>query len=208
MNKKGIIAAIVVIILVVVGFSILKKGDTVSPTGTSTPVVNSEVPAGVTKADYTPVTKDSTDVTLLGRLKKASVGVSEDGSRVALSNGTGSFSIEGSATKGTVTLGDIAIEKVKGSRNDVLTTVAVNNGGSTTNTYVVLFQDQGSALDDKAYALVGEGVKVTGIRTDVVSDSTIDYIVSVSYTDKAGKAHTKILVVEAGLFNASKEISL
>jgi len=219
MNKKGIIAAVVVIILVIVGF-VAFGGDktSVSSTATSTPVTNTEVPAGVTKDDYAPVTKDSTDTTLLARLQKASVGVSEDGTRVALSGGKASFVIDGTTTNGSVTLGDVAIEKTKGSRENVITTVSVNNGGSGTYTYVVLFEDNaGASLTDKSYALVGDRVVITGIRADEVADSTIDYIVSVSYLDrKAGEplsakptvAHTKILVVQNGAFNPAKEINL
>jgi hypothetical protein len=211
MNKKGIFAIIVIIALAVGGF-VLSKNSAKAPvtpdTAATTTVTNVEVPAGVTKDTYAPVTKDSTDTTLLGKLKKASVGVSEDGSRVALVNGVASFTVAGTSVKSSVTLGDVAIEKTSGSRKDALATVAVNNGGAVTNTYVVLFEDKGGVLADKSFSLVGENVKVTGIRTDVVSDASVDYIVSVSFTDKAGKARTKILVVEAGAFNASKEISL
>ncbi len=211
MNKKGIFAIIVIIALAVGGF-VLSKNSAKAPVTTdtaATTTVTAEVPAGVTKDTYAPVTKASTDSTLLGKLQKVSVGVSEDGSRIALVNGTASFTVSGASVKSTVTLGDIAIEKVSGARKDVIATVAVNNGASVTNTYVVLFEDKnGGVLADKSYSLVGENVKVTGIRTDVVSDGAIDYIVSVSYADKAGKAHTKILVVEAGLFNAAKEIGL
>jgi len=209
MNKKGIIAIIVIIILAAAGYALSR--NSVKAPASSGEVASStvtEIPAGVTKDDYAPVTKDSTDTTLLGKLKKASVGVSEDGTRVALVNGTATFTVAGSSVKSTVTLGDVAIEKTSGSRNDIVTTVAVANSGSI-NTYVVLFEDKnGGTLADKSFSLVGEGVKVTGIRADQVSDSTIDYIVSVSYTDKSAKAHTKILVVEAGIFNSAKEINL
>jgi hypothetical protein len=210
MNKKGIFAIIVIIALAVGGFVLSKNGAKAPVTpDVAAPVTTVEIPAGVTKDTYAPVTKDSTDTTLLGKLKRSSVGVSEDGSRVALMNGVASFTVAGASVKSTVTLGDVAIEKTSGSRKDAIATVAVNNGGAVTNTYVVLFEDKnGGTLADKSFSLVGENVKVTGIRTDVVSDASVDYIVSVSFTDKAGKAHTKILVVEAGLFNASKEINL
>jgi hypothetical protein len=211
MNKKGIIAVIVIIAIAATGFALSRNSAKapVTPDTAATPVTKVEVPAGVTKDTYAPVTKDSTDTTLIGKLKKASVGVSEDGSRVALVNGVASFTVSGASVKSTVTLGDVAIEKTSGSRKDALATVAVNNGGAVTNTYVVLFEDKnGGTLADKSYSLVGENVKVTGIRADAVSDASIDYIVSVSFTDKAGKAHTKILVVEAGLFNSAKEINL
>jgi hypothetical protein len=209
MNKKGIIAIIVIIALAAVGFALSRNSAKAPVTPDTTATTTVEVPAGVTKDTYAPVTKDSTDTTLLGKLKRASVGVSEDGSRVALVNGTASFTVAGASVKSTVTLGDVAIEKISGSRKDAIATVAVNNGGSTVNTYVVLFEDKnGGVLADKSYSLVGENVKVTGIRTDVVSDASVDYIVSVSFTDKAGKARTKILVVEAGLFNSAKEINL
>lgn len=206
MNKKGIIALLVIVIAVAGGFFAFKK-DAKAP-AVSTDTTTSIPVTEVAPADVTPVTKDSTDVTLLARLKKASVGVSEDGSRVALSDGKASFTATGSSVKGTVTLGDVAIESTSGSRKDVIATVTVNNGASSVNTYVVLFEDKDGALTDKSYTLVGEGVKVSGIRTDKVADAGIDYIVSVSYSDKAGKARTKILVVEKGAFNSSKEISL
>lgn len=219
MNKKGIIAALVVIVLVIVGFTAFNGDKSMAPSvSTNSSEVSNTAPEGVTKSDYAPVTKDSTDATLLSRLGKTSVGVSEDGTRIALSNGTASFSITGSSAKGSAAIGDIAIEKTKGPRKDVITTLSVNNGGSGTYTYVVLFEDNaGASLTDKSFALVGDRVSVTGIRADEVSDSTIDYIVSVSYLDrKAGEplsvkptvARTKILVVENGAFNQAKEINL
>lgn len=212
MNKKGIIAALVIIVLAIVAVRAFKGGDmTVSSTSTSTPSTATssvEVPAGVTKDTYAPVTKDSTDTTLLGRLKKTSVGVSEDGTRIALSNGKATFTVPGTNTTGSATLGDIAVEKAEGSRKDVLASLAVNNGGSATYSYVVLFQDGGSTLSDKSYAVVGENVTITGVRADDVSDATIEYIVSVSYKDRSGAARTKILVVEGGVFNPAKELSL
>ncbi len=209
MNKKGILAALVIIVLAVVAVKAFKGGDVTAPsTSTSTPSTTTEVPAGVTKDDFAPVTKDSTDSTLLGRLKRTSVGVSEDGTRIALSNGKATFTVPGTKTTGTAALGDIAVEKAEGSRKDVLASLAVNNGGSATYSYVVLFEDNGSTLADKSYAVVGENVTVTGVRADDVSDASIDYIVSVSYKDKAGAARTKILVVQGGAFNPAKEINL
>ncbi len=205
MNKKGIIILVVIVLIAVVGYFSMNKGDQGAMTDTKTPA---NVPAGVTKDTYKPVTADTTDTSLLGRLKNSSVGVSEDGKKVALVNGSGSFTIDGTSQKGTVTLGTIAVEKTKGSRKDVVTSLNVKSAGSN-STYVVIFQDNGgAALEDKSYGLVGEGATVTGIRVDLVSDSNVDYIVSVSYRDAEQVNHSKIFVVAAGQFDPAKTISL
>lgn len=206
MNKKGIIALVVIIVLVVLGFSLF-GGDDVATNpgtdGTSTPV---EIPAGVEAEDYAPVTSEQTDTTLLGRLKRASVSATEDGSRVALSNGTATFTIAGTSDKGTITLGDVAVETKAGGRNDVLATLTVKAGNANSYGYVVLFEDKSGSLADRSYALIGDRVTITGVRADDVGDA--DYVVSVSYRDRDGANRTKILVVENGAFNAAKEISL
>jgi hypothetical protein len=205
MNKKGIIILVVIILIAVVGYIAMGKNNQGASTS-NTPAAN--VPAGVTKDTYKPVTADTTDTSLLGRLKNSSVGVSEDGKKVALVNGTGTFTVDGTSQKGTVTLGTIAVEKTKGSRQDVITSVNVKATGSN-STYVVIFQDNGgAALEDKSYALVGEGATITGIRVDLVSDSNVDYIVSVSYRDAEQVNHSKIFVVAAGQFDLAKTISL
>ncbi|HEY9480859.1 MAG TPA: hypothetical protein VIR98_01330 [Candidatus Paceibacterota bacterium] len=215
MNKKGIIALIVVIVLVVVGYVVWgKNGSTsVDTTGTNTQTDTS----GANKDDYAPVTKESTDTTLLGRLKSASVSASESGARVALSKGAATFD-EGN-TKGTIVMGDVAIEKTIGSTNYALASISVNAGGAPTYKYVVLFKDAGSSLDDVSYAVVGDRVTVTGLRADAVTDTAGNplLVVTVSYLDHdKGEPlsaaptvpRTKILVVENGVFNPAKQIDL
>lgn len=218
MNKKGIAVLVVLIVLAVIAYMAFKGSDSVTPNtennGTETPT---ETPSGVTKEDYTPVTKESTDTSLLGRLKSASVSASESGARVALENGTAKFS-EGNV-KGTLTLGDVAVEKEVGGAKYVVTSLAVNSGGSGTYKYVVLFEDSGSALTDKSYALVGDRVTITGIRVDVVSDNkgAAQIVVSVNYLDRdQGEPmsaaptipRTKIFIAEDGNFNPAKEITI
>jgi hypothetical protein len=210
MNKKGVIAIIVIIILVIIGFSAMKGNDSVSNPVTGTG--NEENTPDVTKDSFAPVTKDTTDTTLLGRLKSASVSAAETGNRVALSGGMAKFS-EGSV-KGTITLGDIAIAKTTDGANYVLSSLAVNSGGSGTFHYVVLFEDKNGTLTDKSYALIGDRVRITGIRADEVSGALA---VTVSYlghdqgeplSSAPSVPKTKILVVENGAFNAAKEINL
>ncbi|HEU0080835.1 MAG TPA: hypothetical protein VFQ72_02330 [Candidatus Paceibacterota bacterium] len=204
MNKKGIIAVIVVILLIIIGYKVWGGGapstvtngtDTQAP-GTTT------IPAGVTKDTYAPVTKDSVDTSLLGRLKGASVAAAESDARVALVNGKAQFSSDG--VKGSIALGDIAVSKTVGGATYAVTTLGITTGGSTSQ-YAVLFNDQSGTLTDKSYALIGTGVKIAGLRADEVSGG---FVVTVSYTDASGKAHSKILVVEKGAFNAAKEINL
>ncbi|MBX4209194.1 hypothetical protein KW799_00640 [Candidatus Parcubacteria bacterium] len=201
MNKKGIIA-VVIVILAIAGFVVWggKGSSTVvnNPVG-ETPAAN--VPAGVTKDTYAPVTKDTADTSLLGRLKSASVAAAETGSRVALANGKAQFSAEG--VKGTVTIGDIAVAKTVGGANYVVTTLGVNTGGSTYQ-YAVLFTDKNGTLTDQSYALIGSGTVIKGVRADEISGGLV---VTITYT-AAGKNKTKILVVENGLFNSAKEINL
>ncbi|MEN9621819.1 MAG: hypothetical protein RLZZ67_253 [Candidatus Parcubacteria bacterium] len=217
MNKKGILGLIIIIILGVAGYVIFGGSSTssVSNTGTSTETPTNTAP--VSKDTFAPVTKDSTDVSLLGRLKNASVSAAETGTRVALSGGSAKFS-DGDV-KGTITLGDIAVETTASGSKYVLASLAVNSGGSGTFKYVVLFEDKNGTLTDKSYAIVGDRVNVTGIRADVVSDTkgVQQVVVSVSYLDHdKGEAlastptvpRTKIFVVEGGEFNSAKELTL
>lgn len=212
MNKKGTIALIVVVVLIVVGYMAFGRSNS-SVDNQAAPAAGgaaapTPVPAGISKDSFKPVTSDTTDSSLLGRLKNVSVSVTEDGKKIGLLNGMATFTVSGSSDKGSVALGSIAVSKIKGSRNDVLTTLSVTASGST-SVYLALFQDNGgSALDDKSYALIGSNVTVTGVRTDDVADSNVDYVVSVSYKDASGAAHSKIFVVAAGLFDDSRTISL
>lgn len=198
MNKKGLLAVIVIIIVIIAGYKFMGGSSTVNNTG-ETPTV---IPEGVTKDTYAPVTKDTVDTSLLGRLKSASVAASEDGTRVAFVNGTAQFTADG--VKGSVTLGDIAIAKKIGTTDYAVTTFGVTSG-KTTSQYAVLFLDSNGTLTDKSYALIGVGAKITGLRADDVADGTV---VSVSYKGDDGKAHTKILVIEKGEFNGAKQIDL
>ncbi len=212
MNKKGIIALVVVVILVVIGFMAFGGDKTAvnNPTATSTDSTsgtNTNVPAGVTKDTYAPVT--STDTTLMGRLKKASVGVTEDGKKIALVDGKATFKVEGSADTITATLGNVAIEQTVGTRKDVIATVSVDYGARGTYTYVVLFEDKGGALSDKSYGELGADLSVTGLRADAVADSgSVEYVVSASYKTRTQSARSTFFVVESGVFNLAKTISL
>ncbi len=206
MNKKGIFAVLALIVVALVAYYAMgsKESATVENSG-SAPEVKVEVPEGVTKETFAPVTKDSTDTSLIGRLKSVSVGVTEDGTKVTLANGKADFTIAGSSVKSSVALGDVAITKTVGGRTDIVTSLVVTTG-STKTAYVVLFEDKGGALVDKSYAPVGAGATVTGIRADdIASDG--EYVVSVSYRDGSG-ARTKILVVSNGEFNLAKSIDL
>lgn len=211
MNKKGIIALVVVVVLIVIGFTMFGKDDvtvnnpTATSTNTGTP--NTNVPAGVTKDTYAPVT--TTDTTLMGRLKKASVGVTEDGKKIALVDGKASFKVEGSADTITATLGNVAIEQTVNGRKDVIATVAVDYGARGTYTYIVLFEDKGGALSDKSYGETGSDISITGLRADAVTDSgSVEYVVSASYKTRNNSARSTFFVVESGVFNLAKTISL
>jgi len=216
MNKKGIIALIVVVVLIFIGYSIWGGSDTTVSNSGNTSAPTDNIPEGVTKDDYAPVNKDTTDTTLIGRLKNVSVSAAETGNRVALQNGTAKWS--DGAVKGTITLGDIAVEKTVGGINYVLAPLSINTGGSGTFHYVALFEDKNGTLTDKSYALIGDRVKITGIRGDSVSNGGKEQlVVSVSYMDHdqgepLGSTptipRTKILIVEDSLFNPAKEINL
>ncbi|MFA6095383.1 MAG: hypothetical protein WC767_00895 [Candidatus Paceibacterota bacterium] len=217
MNKKGLFAVIIIIILAIAGYYAFGSKPSTSVEDIGAPSeVKADVPAGVTKDTFAPVTKDSTDTSLIGRLKSVSVGVTEDGSKVTLADGKATFTIPGSSSKGSVSLGDVAISKDSNGRKDVLAILNVSSGGSGTFQYVVLFEDKGGVLTDKSYVSVGDRVTVTGIRADDISAGG-DYVVSVSYlgrkdgepmTAKATVAKTKILVVAGGAFDLSKTIDL
>lgn len=204
MNKKGIFIVVALVVIAIIGYYAMgsKTGTTVENTGTPTDS-GVEVPAGVTKDTYAPVTKDSTDTSLVTRLKSVSVGVTEDGTKITLAGGKADFTVSGSSVKGSVAMGDVAITKTVGSRTDVLATLVVSTG-STKTAYVVLFDDKANVLSDKSYAAIGEGATITGMRADDIA-SEGDYVVSVSYKDAKG-AHTKLLVVAGGEFNLAKTV--
>jgi hypothetical protein len=207
MNKKGLMAVVVIIILVVGGYLVWGKGSTtVSNGGSVTNEVPANIPAGVTKDTYAPVTKTTADTTLIDRLKNVSVSAAETGSRVALVNGKAQFASDG--VKGTISLGDIAVSKTIGGASYVIATLAVNSGGTSASQYAVLFTDKaGSPLADSSYALIGAGAQVTGVRADEVAGG---FVVTVNYTlpTSGSRTLTKILVVENGAFNSAKEINL
>jgi hypothetical protein len=205
MNKKGIIIVVILIVLAIVGYYVMgsKTDTTVENTGTPAEVVPTEVPAGVTKDTYAPVTKESVDTSLVGRLKSVSVGVTEDGTKITLAGGKADFTVAGSSAKGAVVMGDVAISKTVGSRTDVLASLTVS-AGATKTAYVALFEDKAGVLSDKSYAVIGAGATVTGMRADDIA-SEGDYVVSVSYKDAKG-AHTKLLVVDGGEFNLAKSV--
>jgi hypothetical protein len=209
MNKKGVITIIVIIILVIVGFMAFSGNEstvTNNDNGTVIGTDNTDTTGGFETTD-----KDSTDASLLSKLKSASVSATESGSRVALSGGKASFNSDG--VKGTATLGDIAVEKTVGGTKYAVATLAVNTGGSGTFHYVVLFEEKDGNVVDKSYSLLGDRVRVSGLRADDVSGGLV---VTVSYLDHdKGEPlsaaptvpRTKILVVENGMFNAAKELN-
>jgi hypothetical protein len=216
---KKVVTIVIVIILIVIGYVVWNRPATDSVTNTPAETQsgsNDTKDTGGSRDAYAPVTKDTTDTSLLGRLKTASVSAGDTGSRVTLVKGAGQFSVDD--VKGTVSLGDVAIAKSAGGTNYALATLAVNSGGSGTFWYVVLFQDKDGVLTDVSYSLVGDRVKVTGIRADEVSDAGKPALaVSVSYLDHdKGEPlasaptvpHTKILFVSNGIFDGAKEITI
>lgn len=202
MNKKGIIVIIVIIILVIAGYMIWGGKGSTSVSNTPADTSSAPVPAGVTKDTFAPVTKDTVDTSLLGRLKSASVSAAETGSRVALVGGKAQFSSDG--VKGSIALGDVAVAHTLGGVNYVVTTLGVTTAGSTYQ-YAVLFTDANGTLTDQSYDVIGSGATVTGVRADEVSGGLV---VTVSYKDSKGATHSKILVVENGAFNPVKDINL
>jgi hypothetical protein len=203
MNKKGIIAAIVVIILVIGGYMLWggkSSSTSYAPSGATATVT---LPGGATtsKDAFAPVTKDTADASLVGRLKSVSVSAAETGSRVALVDGKAQFDAGGS--KGSLALGDIAVEATLGSVKYAFTTIGVAVGGVTYQ-YVVLFTDDNGALTDQSYDVLGQGVQVTGLRADALADGLA---VTATFKYAAGNPHSKILVVENGAFNPAKDVS-
>jgi len=211
MNKKGVITIIIIIILVVVGFMVW-GGDKTAVTNDGTGSTKVTDDGAVTRDDFKTTDKDSTDTTLLEKLKNSSVMVSESGNRVALSGGKASFSSEG--VKGTVVLGNVAVEKTIGNTKYVVTTLSVNSGGSGTFHYIVLFEEKDGNLVDTSYSLVGDRVKVNGLRADevagglVVSATYLDHDKGEPMSAAPTVPRTKILIVEGGMFNSAKEITL
>ncbi|MDE1874647.1 MAG: hypothetical protein KGI79_01330 [Patescibacteria group bacterium] len=202
MNKKGIITLVIIIVLVIIGYAIWGgKGSQNPYAGTTTQP--GQTVSSSTAAAFAPVTSGTTDTSLLGRLKSASVAASETGTRVALSNGTAQFS--GGGVSGTVTLGSIATETTVNGVGYAFTTIDVKSNGGADYTYVVLFQDSNGSLTDQSYAVLGKGVTVTGLRVD---QTTQGLVVTATYNDSTGASKTKIMVVTNGQFDPSKEINL
>lgn len=211
MNKKGFISLVIIVVLIVIGF-VAWNGDDSPESVDTTSTTTEKEEEGLSRKDFQTTDKDNTDQALLNRLESVSVSANESDTRVALSNGKAQFASED--VKGTITLGDVAVEKTVGDMKYVVTSVAVNSGGSGTFHYVVLFEDKDGTLTDKSYSLVGDRVRVTGLRADDVSGGLV---VSVSYMDhdkgeplaaQPTVPRTKILVVEEGMFNPAKEITL
>ncbi|MEK7607937.1 MAG: hypothetical protein AAB484_03425 [Patescibacteria group bacterium] len=216
MNKKGFFIVIVIIILVVIGYMVLRGGDSVV-TNNDTDKVTETDEDKISRDDFATTDKDSTDANLLIRLQSVSVSANESDSRIALSNGRAQFTSDN--VKGTILLGDVAVEKTINGVKYVLATLAVNSGGSGTFQYVVLFEDKDGNLTDKSYSLVGDRVNITGLRADDVTGVSggSGLLVSVSYLDhdkgeplsaQPSVPRTKILVVENDMFNSAKEINL
>jgi len=216
MNKKGILGLVAIIVLAIIGYVIW--GGTTTSSVSNTGGAN-ETPADstATKESFVPVTKDSTDASLLSKLKNTSVSASESDTRVALSNGTAKFT-DGDV-KGTITMGDVAIETAIPGAKYAVTSLAINSGTSSTLKYVVLFENKNGAFTDVSYGVVGDRVTITGIRADVVSDTkgANQIVVSVSFLDHDKDEplsaaptvpRTKIFVVENGAFNSAKELTL
>ena len=215
MNKKGILGLVVIVILAIVGYVIWGGTSEYVPKTRGvqeTPVDNTDA-----KETFAPVTKDSTDASLLGKLKNSSVSASETGTRVALVNGTAKFTDD--AVKGTITMGDVAVEATVSGSKYAITSLSINSGESRTLKYIVLFENKNNTYTDNSYGIVGDRVTITGIRADVVSDTNgaEQVVVSVSYLDHdKGEPlsaaptvpRTKIFVVENGAFNSAKELSL
>ena len=211
MNKKGVVIVVIIAVLVVIGYMAWSGKNS----SVSVPTADSDVSTEenkVSRDDFAVTDKDTTDAALLARLASVSVSASESGSRTALQNGKAQFTSEG--VKGTIVLGDVAVEKTVDGAKYVVTSLSVNSGGSGTFHYVVLFEDKDGSLADKSYSLVGDRVKITGLRADDVSGGLV---VSVSYMDHdKGEPlsaaptvpRTKILVVDGGVFNPAKEITL
>ena len=212
MNKKGFFIVIVIIILVVIGYMVLRGGDSVV-TNNDTDKVTETDEDKISRDDFATTDKDSTDANLLIRLQSVSVSANESDSRIALSNGRAQFTSDN--VKGTILLGDVAVEKTINGVKYVLATLAVNSGGSGTFQYVVLFEDKDGNLTDKSYSLVGDRVNITGLRADDVTGVSggSGLLVSVSYLDhdkgeplsaQPSVPRTKILVVENDMFNSAK----
>ena len=205
MNKKGIIAVVVIIVLVVLGYMVFsgKSSTTVAnPSATNPSTVNPSTNTAPAAALPSGVTKDTTDSVLMSRLAGVSVNAAETGSRVALVGGKAQFSTNGAP--GSIAIGNIATETTFGGSSYVFATLGVTTGTQTYQ-YAVLFSDDNGTLTDQSYDVIGSGVQITSLRADQISGGLV---VTVSFTDASGASHSKILVVENGAFNPAKDISL
>jgi hypothetical protein len=202
---KKIIILVVVVALGYIGYSFMKSPS--SYTVETVPTTNgTETKESAT--NNSPVMETKTDSKLIQRLGTASVSVAEDGTKVNLLNGTATFSTPDSNAKNTVSMGNVAVAKTFGKRNDVIAVVNLNSSG-TLSQYLVLFGDNGTNLEQQSIAYLGQGLDVKSIIATDLPGSGEDYVVSVSAnTQKPGKTATFIMPVKDGAFDTAKAISL
>lgn len=211
---KKIIIVIVLIALGVWGYTAFSKKSSEPTTPTDTTIGG----AIIEEETKTPVVETvKADPKVIDSIKNASVTASEDGKKVSLVNGKAEFSVEGGA-KATVSLGEVAIEKMFGSRKDVLAVVNVNQGEKGTLQYLVLIDVKTSGAVEKSIVFLGTNVDVKSIvATDLGSKTGEEYVAVVTILDrKAGEAitakptvqKTLIFTVEKGVFNIEKSISI
>jgi hypothetical protein len=212
---KKIIAIVILVALAVWGYMAFSGKETVPAESTET---TTEVSTNTNTETVPAIEVVKADPKVLALLKNVSVTASEDGNKVALVNGKAEFSIEGSSTKGSVSLGEVAIEKTFGSRKDILATVNINPASSGTSQYLVLFENKTSGVVEKSIVFLGDKLEVKSITTtDLGSKTGEEYVALVTVLERkqgepmsAKPSVQKIFIftVEKGVFNTAKSLSI
>jgi hypothetical protein len=124
---------------------------------------------------------------------------------IQLKDGKGTFPVGDTGTIGTLTLGNVAIEKtIGGNKRFIVASFNVAIGGKSYQ-YVGVFQDAAIGFIHKSVEFLGEGVEVRNIVAADVSASDFAVVANVVM---GGATKQIILSVEDGVINPAKTIAL
>jgi len=187
------------LILLVVAFGIYKFNFT-----------NDDIYVETESGEIIPFDKYKANTVLYLLFKNSEILAPENNKSVQLTDGTGSYEIvPESASRGNLTVLDQYSVWKNGLNTDLLTVVAVNNGGSGTFYYLTLFDISGEVFTKKSEILLGDRIKVTSVGIgELVHDPEAEYRVSVQtlVRDEGESFATEPMVEDTRTFYVTKQI--
>lgn len=203
MNKKTIVMAVVALALVggigYLAFGGDKNESTFPGVNDGSKNVKVEAPADAPKLEVA----DNALVTKLEGVK-LDLAEFEVVGGTELVKGQATFPVGDTGTKGTVSLGKVAIEKAIGGKSFAVATLDISISGKA-YTYVALFETVGGSFIQKSIEFLGEGVEVRNIAA---ADTSASDFAVVASTVVGGSTRQIILSVEGGVINSAKTIAL